>query len=167
MPDEQIKQVWRQLLAAGALPAGAVAVDALRVLEGTPLYGVDIGEKALVQETGQMRALNFSKGCYLGQEIVERVRSRANVHRAIRQFALHGDPAAPGMQIMAGGAVIGELTSAASINLQPDLPAALPYKGQLGLALVRVEALGGSLSYPGGSAELLASSPLRSRDGTN
>jgi folate-binding protein YgfZ len=165
VPDEHVEQVWRQLLAAGALPAGAVAVDALRVLEGTPLYGVDIGEKTLAQETGQMRALNFSKGCYLGQEIVERVRSRANVHRGVRQFALHGEPAAPGMQLQAGGAVIGELTSVAGIDLLPDLEPDLK-PGQIGLALVRVEALAGSISYPGGSAEVLAGSPLQNRTGT-
>jgi len=164
VPDEQVEQVWRQLLAAGAVPAGAIAVDALRILEGTPLYGIDIGEKTLVQETGQVRALNFSKGCYLGQEIVERVRSRANVHRGIRQFALHGEPAVAGMQLTSGGAVIGELTSVAANTLQPGLQAA-SRPAQAGLALVRVEALAGSLSYPGGWAEVLAHSPLRSRDG--
>ena len=146
-------KLWQQLIEAGATPAGALAVDALRVLEGTPLYGIDIGEKTLAQETGQMRALNFNKGCYLGQEIVERVRSRANVHRGIRQFALRGASATPGTPITAGETAAGELTSVADIALKS-------YKGQLGLGLVRVEALGRPLGYPGGSAEILAASPL-------
>jgi len=46
-----------------------------------PLYGQDIRERDLPQETEQQRALNFNKGCYIGQEIVERIRSRGKVHR--------------------------------------------------------------------------------------
>ncbi len=46
-------------------------------------------ERYLAQETARSRALNFNKGCYLGQEIVERIRSRATVHRTLRQFSLH------------------------------------------------------------------------------
>ncbi len=53
---------------------------------GIPLYGVDIRERDLPQETEQMRALNFNKGCYVGQEIVERIRSRGNVHRKFTGF---------------------------------------------------------------------------------
>ena len=57
---------------------------------GIPLYGVDIRERDLPQETEQMRALNFNKGCYVGQEIVERIRSRGNVHRKFTGFVLEG-----------------------------------------------------------------------------
>jgi folate-binding protein YgfZ len=155
VPEAAALNLWQQMIEAGTTPAGALAVDAVRVLEGTPLYGVDISEKTLAQETGQMRALNFNKGCYLGQEIVERVRSRANVHRGIRQFALYGAPAAPGTPITAQETAAGELTSVADIALQG-------YQGQLGLGLVRVEALGRPLGYPGGSIEVLAASPLGS-----
>ena len=58
--------------------------------EGIPAYGVDIVENHMAQETSQTRALNFSKGRYLGQEIVERIRSRANIHKGLRQFKLEG-----------------------------------------------------------------------------
>ena len=54
---------------------------------GIPQFGVDIRERDLPQETGQTRALNFTKGCYLGQEIVERIRSRGAVHRKFTGFA--------------------------------------------------------------------------------
>ena len=57
-----------------------------RIVAGIPLYGVDIRERDLPQETEQMRALNFNKGCYVGQEIVERIRSRGNVHRKFTGF---------------------------------------------------------------------------------
>ena len=52
-----------------------------RIVSGIPRYGVDIRERDLPQETEQARALNFNKGCYVGQEIVERIRSRGAVHR--------------------------------------------------------------------------------------
>ena len=87
--------VWETLQAAGATPCGLEAMEALRVLEATPLYGIDLNDRDLPQETAQTRALNFSKGCYLGQEIVERIRSRGKVNRQFRQFALHGAPAFP------------------------------------------------------------------------
>ena len=73
---EHVLAVWETLQAAGATPCGLEAVEALRVLEATPLYGIDLNDRDLPQETAQTRALNFSKGCYLGQEIVERIRSR-------------------------------------------------------------------------------------------
>ena len=149
------ESLWLQLVQSGALPAGALAVDALRVLEGRPLYGIDISEKTLAQETGQTQALNFHKGCYLGQEIVERVRSRATVHRGLRQFVLEGAPATPGTPLTADGAAIGELTSIASVPLADG--------GYPALAIVRLEALKGTLRYAGGLAELLTRSPLGER----
>ncbi len=156
VPGADLLPLWQQLTAAGGLAAGAFAVEALRVLEGTPLYGAEITEKTLAQETGQMHALNFNKGCYLGQEIVERIRSRATVHRGLRQFALTGEPASPGMPLMAGETVVGELTSVA--------PVALPGQTDQGaLGMVRIEALerAETLHYPGGGARLL-SPPLLS-----
>ena len=76
------------LTEAGAAPVGAALVEAFRIAEGIPAYGIDIAERDLPQETSQMRALNFNKGCYLGQEIVERIRSRGNVHRHLRPLEL-------------------------------------------------------------------------------
>ena len=88
---ERTLSIWNALCSAGATPIGIDAIEFLRILEGTPRYGVDITERHLPQETAQSRALNFSKGCYLGQEIVERIRSRATVHRTIRQFRVGWD----------------------------------------------------------------------------
>ena len=87
---EHVLAVWETLQAAGANPCGLEAMEALRVLDAIPLYGVDLNDRDLPQESAQTRALNFSKGCYLGQEIVERIRSRGKVNRQFRQFELHG-----------------------------------------------------------------------------
>jgi aminomethyltransferase len=154
------------LIAAGATPVSPEALETLRILEGTPRYGIDIrnSEKAhdLPQETGQTRALHFSKGCYLGQEIVERIRSRGNVHRTFSGFSLTGSLPAPGAALTADGKPVGELTSVAAIPLPPSStqPA---HTIQLAFGYIRREALpataqarNATLEYPGGVATPIA-----------
>jgi folate-binding protein YgfZ len=68
-PDS-VRQLWDTLRAAGAAPVGYEALELQRIVSGVPRYGVDIRERDLPQETEQARALNFNKGCYVGQEIV-------------------------------------------------------------------------------------------------
>jgi folate-binding protein YgfZ len=123
---EHVLSVWETLQAAGATPCGLDAMETLRVLEGTPLYGIDLNDRDLPQETAQARALNFSKGCYLGQEIVERIRSRGKVNRQFRQFALHGErpPQLP-MELRSGEQSVGRITSTASLSTA-GMPQMLP-----------------------------------------
>ena len=85
-----VRQLWDALLAAGGTPVGSEALEMHRIVSGIPRYGVDIRERDLPQETEQARALNFNKGCYVGQEIVERIRSRGAVHRKFTGFLLQG-----------------------------------------------------------------------------
>jgi folate-binding protein YgfZ len=138
------------LIAAGAALCETQSLEWLRVLEGTPLYGTDIRDRELPQETGQTRALHFAKGCYIGQEIVERIRSRGNVHRTFSAFRLEGYLPPAGSLLEADGKQVGELTSIATI----PLPAANDGMVQLGLGYVRREALdrGVALLYTGGAA---------------
>ncbi len=151
MPADSAVSVWNALVAAGAAPCGLEAMEDLRVLEGVPLYGVDFSDKHLPQEANVQRALHFTKGCYIGQEIVERIRSRATVHRSLRQFELsteaRGLAAGEKMELRAGGASAGELTSTAAIRL-PDRTR------NLALGVVRVEALeqNEALECDGGTA---------------
>ena len=130
----------------GAAECTAADVELLRIAEGTPRFGVDLRDRDLPQETAQTRALHFNKGCYLGQEIVERIRSRGNVHRTFARFVLHGDVPAPGSPLLAEGKPVGELTSIASAPVDGQ---------QLALGFVRREALerGLPLTYAGGRAE--------------
>ncbi len=88
---------------AGAKPVGTAALELLRIASGIPRYGQDIRERDLPQETEQQRALHFSKGCYIGQEIVERIRSRGNVHRKFTGFEVQGPLPALGAKIQADG----------------------------------------------------------------
>jgi folate-binding protein YgfZ len=134
VPEAQLGKLWMYLRTAGAIPVGSRAVEAYRIAEGIPAYGIDIVERDLPQETSQLRALHFSKGCYLGQEIVERIRSRGNVHRHLRQFELEGPLPAPGSELkLEDGAVAGHITSAAELAL----PAATRI---FALGLIRAEA---------------------------
>jgi aminomethyltransferase len=103
-------------------------LNLFRIARGIPQFGVDIRERDLPQETGQMRALSFTKGCYLGQEIVERIRSRGAVHRQFAKFTVHGTLPAPGVKIQAEGKDVGEITSAAVVPFaQGDQAIALGY----------------------------------------
>lgn len=147
---ETIETISRALLDAGGIACGAEAQEWLRLLEGTPRYGVDIRDRELPQETGQMRALHFTKGCYLGQEIVERIRSRGNVHRIFTAFRLEGSLPAAGTALEADGKPAGELTSIAAIPLDGESGEAL----QFALGYGRREALERNLPllYPGGTA---------------
>jgi hypothetical protein len=105
----------------------------------------------------RLRALNFTKGCYLGQEIVERIRSRATVHRSLRQFELDGAlPSAPADLRAAGAAAsIGQLTSIAEIRLSEIRPI-------LALGFIRNEALErkSRIEYDGGEATVREHPPV-------
>ncbi len=115
LAPENAEAFWKRLLSAGASPVGAEALEQQRILLGLPRVGVDIGERELPQETGQNYALHSAKGCYIGQEIVERIRARGQVHRIFSGLILEGLAAPHGSKIMAGDKEVGEVTSSAEI----------------------------------------------------
>jgi folate-binding protein YgfZ len=139
--------IWKQLVQHRATPCGIEAVEALRVIEGLPRYGVDLHDRDLPQETSQARALNFNKGCYLGQEIVERIRSRGAVHKGLRQFSLQGTPPALPADLLADGTVIGRLTSAVSVDTSAG-----PIQRAIGIVRVDAMSAAATLTYNGGVA---------------
>jgi folate-binding protein YgfZ len=113
--SENAAAVWDALVMAEAKPVGFVALEWLRILNGIPRYGVELTERYLPQETGQDRALHFAKGCYIGQEIVERIRSRALLHRGLAGFEIDGPAPATGSPVIGPEKQVGEITSSASI----------------------------------------------------
>src|SRR5262249_25119886 len=69
----------------------------VRIEQGRPRYGEEMSERNLIAETDQLHGVHFNKGCYLGQEIVERVRSQAKIHRILRRLEIDStDPPAAG-----------------------------------------------------------------------
>jgi len=116
--EAQIATLWRALIEAGATAVGAASLGAFRIAEGIPAYGIDIAERDLPQETSQMRALCFNKGCYVGQEVVERIRSHGSVQRHLRPLELSGVMPAAGAELtMEDGGQAGQITSAAELPL--------------------------------------------------
>jgi folate-binding protein YgfZ len=116
------------LATSGATTVGPAAMELLRIACGVPRYGQDIRERDLPQETEQLRALNFEKGCYIGQEIVERIRSRGKVHRKFTGFEVIGPAPLRGEKIQSQGKEVGEVTSTASLPFSSgSQPVALGY----------------------------------------
>jgi folate-binding protein YgfZ len=141
IPSAGLGKLWSCLRTGGSSPVGCAAVEAFRVAEGIPAYGADIQERDLPQETAQMRALHFSKGCYLGQEIVERIRSRGNVHKHLRPLELSGPLPANGTELkLEDGTAVGAITSASELPLKKGAK-------NFALAMIRTEAEAKSQSF--------------------
>ena len=107
----------RALIAAGAVEVDPATADAIRIESGVPLFHRDMDEETIPLEAGiEARAISFSKGCYVGQEVVIRVlhRGHGRVARKLVGLRLEGDrvPVA-GTAIRAGDREIGEVTSSA------------------------------------------------------
>ena len=111
--------IFQVLLECGAVRVGNAMLETLRIACGIPKFGRDIRERDLPQETAQDRALNFNKGCYIGQEIVERVRSRGAVHRTLVGFRA-ASMLSPGARIQNEGKDVGEITSVAAVPAGPQ-----------------------------------------------
>jgi tRNA-modifying protein YgfZ len=109
-PALEKEKLLAELEAAGAAAGDAEALRVVRLEHGRARYGEDLSERFLAQEANQPHALHFSKGCYLGQEIVERVRSRGQVHRVLMPLQLDAKEPPPAGTKLEGGT---EITSAA------------------------------------------------------
>ncbi|MCZ6626231.1 MAG: aminomethyltransferase family protein [Deltaproteobacteria bacterium] len=106
---------------------GTQAQEILRTEAGIPRYGIDMDENNLLLETGLEQAVSFQKGCYLGQEVVERIHTRGHVNKKLVGMLLDGDTAAErGNTIRAEEKEIGKVTTSI---LSPALkrPLALGY----------------------------------------
>jgi folate-binding protein YgfZ len=147
VPAEHADSIWNALLQAGAVEVHEQTLEMFRILCGIPKVGQDTREKTLPQETGQERALNFNKGCYVGQEIVERIRARGAVHRAFVGFVVEGAAPAAGTKIQSEGKEVGEITSISAEALKGK---------RLALGYVRREFLATDKALTAGEAEVKA-----------
>jgi folate-binding protein YgfZ len=150
---EKLVPLWEILLEAtekhGGGPTGYAALSGLRLAQGVPWFGYDFGEKQIPHEAGlQDSHISYTKGCYTGQEIVERVRSRGQVNRQRvgLVFSGKGVPEA-GTPLMMERKEVGFVTRAA--KTWDSVPAQI-----LGMGYVRREAgaLGTVLQWANGTA---------------
>ena len=118
-PVAALAALWDRLLgsvrAQDGRPVGDTALDTLRVEAGTPRAGVDFDEDTIPQQAGLDHAISFTKGCFRGQEIVLRVRTRGHANRILAGLALSG-PGSPlpprGTGVLHEGVEAGRITSA-------------------------------------------------------
>jgi aminomethyltransferase len=111
VPAQQLESVRAALEEAGALALTAVAYEILRVEQGIPAYGHELGLEYIPLETGLNEAICFTKGCYVGQEIIARMESRNRMAKQLRGLRLDAPAEAPG-KLSVAGKQAGDLTSA-------------------------------------------------------
>jgi glycine cleavage system T protein len=80
---DQATSLWDALVHAGSTPIGHEALDRLRIEAGVPRYGIDMDETNVVTETGLDEAVSYTKGCYIGQEIIARIKYRGHVAKKL------------------------------------------------------------------------------------
>ena len=116
MAREAVSSLWDILISGGRelglVPVGFEALNTLRVEAGIPIYGVDMDESNIPIEAGLWNALNFEKGCYVGQEVVARIKWRGHVNWHLRGFVIEGDVVPlPGDEIFLEERKVGRVTS--------------------------------------------------------
>ena len=129
-------------------PVGLAAMEVLRVEAGVPRFGRDFGPENFPQETGADDAVSYTKGCYLGQEVVARIHYRGGVQKALRGLAFDtGSSPLPGAPLLYEGREVG--TAGTVVD---SMALALP----VGLAILhrRAAAAGTRLDFAGGQAEV-------------
>jgi len=140
-----------EALTALGTPIGAAAFEAWRVLTGRPLTGRELTEEYNPLEAGLADAVSFTKGCYVGQEVVARLNTYDKVSRRIVRLALPAGIAlpAPGSPVKDGERVLGAVTSAVAIPGREGA-AALAYVNLRelppGRTALAIAAAGGSVS---------------------
>ncbi len=114
--NEGVKTVW-ELLAEngkelGLRPVGLDAMEILRIEAAIPRYGIDMDENTIPLEAGLEHAISYEKGCYVGQEVIARIKWRGHVNWCLAGFEIEGkEPPVKGYKIRQGEREIGYITS--------------------------------------------------------
>jgi folate-binding protein YgfZ len=132
-PFEQVDRLWERAITDGAMPAGLDAWEIARVEAGRPEWGIDIDDTTIPQEANfdDLDAISYTKGCYIGQEVVARVHFRGHVNRHLRGLRAASVDAPPtGAQLIDdSGNHVGDVRSAV----------ASPRLGGIAIGMVRRE----------------------------
>ncbi|MEQ1473919.1 MAG: glycine cleavage T C-terminal barrel domain-containing protein [Candidatus Acidiferrum sp.] len=150
----EMESLWNAILKAvrqhSGGPMGYQALSAQRLVQGTPWFGYDFGEKQIPHEAAlELSHISYTKGCYTGQEIVERVRSRGQVNRRRVELLFSGEGAPDaGAELSVDGKPVGFVTRAAQSWFPPAV---------LGMGYIGKEnrALGTKLDWCGGTATVV------------
>jgi len=154
---EILEQLWQILQEAarehGGGPAGYSALSVRRLELGVPWFGYDFGEKQIPHEAGlQESHISYTKGCYTGQEIVERVRSRGQVNRQRVELLFSGDVVpGSGSPLTMDGKEVGYVTRVGKL---PEPPRVIG----MGYARREASAPGTKIQWAAGTATVVRSS---------
>jgi folate-binding protein YgfZ len=133
VPYEIFDRVWEQAVDSGATPAGLGAWEIARVEAGRVEWGIDIDDSTIPQEANfdELDAISYTKGCYIGQEVVARVHFRGHVNRHLRGLrAASADAPPQGAQLIdSSGNHVGDVRSSV----------ASPRLGGIAIGMVRRE----------------------------
>ena len=92
IPPAKLVEYWNQFLSAGARPVGLEALERLRILQGQPRWPEDARKITLIHELGiESEVCSFNKGCYVGQEVINRVDVKGTVNKRITGIRIDGD----------------------------------------------------------------------------
>ena len=112
--NEAMRGVWREMTARGVAPVGVEAYEALHVETGLPASNTEFMEDYNPLEAGAASLISFTKGCYVGQEVVARLDTYKKVQRTVVQFRFPGGASVPrGARVLRDGRDIGLVTNPA------------------------------------------------------
>lgn len=149
-PVQALPGLWERALSMGAVPAGDSTYHALRVEAGQPYGGHEITEEYIPLEAGLWPAVSFTKGCYIGQEIIARMESRGRLARTLVGLKLSA-PVNEGAELRHGSAPVGRVTTVARS----------PATGDIALGIVKpAQAEPGNVLDIGGVRATVAEFPL-------
>ncbi|MCK6505842.1 hypothetical protein L6R53_21050 [Myxococcota bacterium] len=118
VPTAVLDATWAAAVAVGATPAGRQAQEALRVRAGRAAWPQDGTDKSMVHELHyNLDCVSFDKGCYLGQEVINRVERMGGVRKKLTRIELAaGALPEPGAEVLLGEEVVGAVTSVARVG---------------------------------------------------
>jgi folate-binding protein YgfZ len=139
LPAELFERIWQSAVDAGARPGGLLAWEIARIEAGRPEWGLDMDDNTIPQEANfdELEAISYTKGCYVGQEVVARVHFRGRVNKHLRGLLFgQAEPPPPGALLFdQNEKQVGDVRSSVLS----------PRRGAVALAMVRREVEPGAL----------------------
>jgi folate-binding protein YgfZ len=118
VPVDRVEQTWAALTGAGAHPFGTETLDALRIRAGRAAWPQDGTDKSMVHELGlNEEVCAFDKGCYVGQEVINRIDVKGLINKRLTGLVVDGDAAPPqGAEVWLGDKAVGTISSATAAD---------------------------------------------------
>ena len=117
-PSGSVEEMYSALVGAGMREMDAEDYEVFRVGAGVPVYGAELGEEVNPLEAGLWEAVSFTKGCYVGQEVVARLNTYEKVKRYLSKLSVkEGEMPEPGARLTVDGKDAGKITSVAPVGV--------------------------------------------------